>query len=140
MSVLDDLPILSYNSLPLQQAVLPLITFDGSSGATVTASSTCGDPPSNYQPPNSFVLLSCNNSNPSHSYPATNLLYSTPADDRVRIQSLPSLSQSRSLITDIRGVSTLHNVIFTDTKCSPYRGKRRLRSYLHTLAVLCLSY
>ena len=55
----------------------PLITFDGSYGATVTASSTCGDPPSNYQLPNSFVLLSCNNSNPSHSYPATNLLDST---------------------------------------------------------------
>ena len=58
----------------------PLITFDGSYGATVTASSTCGDPPSFYQPhTTNTTLLSCNNSDSSHSYPATNLLNSTPS-------------------------------------------------------------
>ncbi|KAI6650586.1 Laminin alpha-like [Oopsacas minuta] len=55
----------------------PLFTFDESSGAIVTASSTCGDPPSQYLPPNSNLSVLCNSSDTSESYPATNLLDST---------------------------------------------------------------
>ena len=51
---------------------LPLLNFDAASGATVHASSVCGDPPSQHVPPGSSLptLIPCNASQ----YPAASLL------------------------------------------------------------------
>ena len=51
----------------------PLVNLDTTLGASVHASSVCGDPPSQYVPPGSSLptLLPCN---ASQSYPAANLL------------------------------------------------------------------
>ena len=52
----------------------PLVTFDLSSGASASASSTCGDPPAQFSPPSSNSTLLCNSSDPSLSYPASSLV------------------------------------------------------------------
>ena len=51
----------------------PLFSFDTASGASVYASSVCGDPPSQYVPPGDSppTLLPCNS---SQTYPASSLL------------------------------------------------------------------